>query len=146
MTLSGPRPPATPPLLGALERRVLEALWAHGEEASVRTLQSTFPGAAYTTLMTTLDRLYRKGLLERRLDGRAYLYRPRYSRADLTSTAALNTFRTALGSGDDAAPLLSSLVDVMVGHDERLLDELARLVRERRRQHDRRREPKRGTS
>ncbi|HEX7778752.1 MAG TPA: BlaI/MecI/CopY family transcriptional regulator, partial [Vicinamibacterales bacterium] len=48
--------------LGPLEWRVLEALWSRTTLASVRDLQPDFPEIAYTTLMTTLDRLYRKSV------------------------------------------------------------------------------------
>ena len=42
----------------------------------VRELTPDFPDIAYTTLMTTLDRLYRKGVLAREKQGRAFVYRP----------------------------------------------------------------------
>jgi predicted transcriptional regulator len=49
--------------LGSLERQVLEKLWAFGREVTVRELQETFGGSlAYTTLMTTMDRLFKKRL------------------------------------------------------------------------------------
>ena len=63
--------------LGPLERRVLEVLWGRDREARVRDLQPSFPEIAYTTLMTTLDRLHRKGVLYRVPEGRAFAYRPR---------------------------------------------------------------------
>ena len=65
---------------GPLERRVLDALWAHGHPACVRDLQDRFPGVAYTTLMTTLDRLFRKGVLHRHKEGRAFVYQPTATR------------------------------------------------------------------
>jgi len=80
MALFHRRPHGLASVFGALELRVLEALWRRGEDASVRDLMPEFPQAAYTTLMTTLDRLHRKGVLERRKDGRAFLYRPVSSR------------------------------------------------------------------
>ena len=76
MALFHRRPHGLASLFGALELRVLEALWRRGADASVRDLMPEFPQAAYTTLMTTLDRLHRKGVLERRKDGRAFHYRP----------------------------------------------------------------------
>src|SRR5215469_18386413 len=63
--------------LGSLESQLMERIWARGE-ISVRDLHVELaPRLAYTTIMTTLDRLYKKGLLDRRLDGRAFFYRPR---------------------------------------------------------------------
>lgn len=59
--------------LGPLEKRVLELLWGYGRAVTVRHVQLKFPNLAYTTLMTTLDRLYRKGVLLRRRHGRAFV-------------------------------------------------------------------------
>ena len=51
---------------------MLDALWALDRPATVRDLQPQFPASAYTTLMTTLDRLHRKGMLLREKEGRAF--------------------------------------------------------------------------
>ncbi|MEW5981197.1 MAG: BlaI/MecI/CopY family transcriptional regulator [Acidobacteriota bacterium] len=127
------RPPAgRGAALGPLERRVLDCLWRQRGSASVRDLQPAFPSTAYTTLMTTLDRLYRKGLLERSKSGRAYVYRPRYSREALVSEAARHAIAGLLQSGRALLrPILSTLVDAVSESDARALDELERLVRER---------------
>jgi predicted transcriptional regulator len=98
--------------LGPLEQRVLDALWARHGDARVRDLQPSFPEIAYTTLMTTLDRLYRKGIIERVADGRAFAYRPRLTRAEA---------------------VVSFLADEVGALDRETLDALERLVRERRR-------------
>src|SRR5438477_7558476 len=62
---------------GPLEWRVLEALWERNDPGSVRDLQPAFAEIAYTTLMTTLDRLHRKGVLDRIKRGRAFFYTAR---------------------------------------------------------------------
>src|SRR5262249_30651314 len=59
-------------VLGPLETRVLELLWAQQCPATVGHIRRALPELAYTTIMTTLDRLYRKGLLLRDKDGRAF--------------------------------------------------------------------------
>lgn len=91
---------------------MLEALWRRGTDARVRDLQPAFPEIAYTTLMTTLERLYRKGALTRVAEGRAFVYRPQVTRAEA---------------------VLSFLVDEVGALDADALDELERLVRARRR-------------
>ena len=91
---------------------MLEELWRRASDARVRDLQPTFPGIAYTTLMTTLERLYRKGVLSRVAEGRAFAYRPQVTRAEAA---------------------LSFLVDEVRSLDADALDELERLVRARRR-------------
>ena len=118
--------------------RVLEALWTRGTGATVRDLQSEFPKTAYTTLMTTLVRLHRKSVLDRTKEGRAFLYWPRYTRTDLRLGLAEGTLGILLGPGVAARPILSFLVDVVSRRDRALLDELERLVREKRREQNRR--------
>ena len=64
--------------LGKLERETMDEVWKR-KEVSVRDLELAFgERIAYTTIMTTLDRLYKKGLLKRRKEGRAFLYSPRF--------------------------------------------------------------------
>ena len=123
---------------GPLEWRVLNALWDRDEPASVRDLQSAFSKIAYTTLMTTLDRLHRKGVLERAKHGAAFFYRPRLTRAELDSALAADALRVAL-AGDDRSlrPLLSFFVDAVGERDLQLLDELEALVRARRAERER---------
>lgn len=119
--------------LGRLERDILNRLWADAQPMSVRALAASFEGAlAYTTLMTTLDRLHRKGLVERRRQGRAYLYRARFTREQLDSGVATDIIDAMLGAGPDAArPVMSTFVDAVEQRDAALLDELARLIREK---------------
>jgi predicted transcriptional regulator len=117
---------------GPLEIRVLEALWAHGRPACVRDLQPDFPGVAYTTLMTTLDRLFRKGALVRDKHGRAFFYRPSASRDQLISQLAGSALASLLPEHASVRPILSMFVDTVGARDRALLDELESLVRARR--------------
>lgn len=122
--------------LGPLERRALEVIWTRNDRATVRDLESSFPDIAYTTLMTTLDRLHKKGVLDRAKAGRAYVYWPRYSRDELRTYLAEDAFDVLIGdvgTAADARPLLSSFVDAVSRRDSLLLDELERLVQEKRR-------------
>lgn len=120
-------------VFGPLELRVLEALWERGRPACVRDIQPAFPGVAYTTLMTTLDRLFRKGTLKRDKDGRAFYYSPRGSQDQLIAQLAESTFATLLpGDAASARPIMSMFVDTVGERDHALLDELEALVRARR--------------
>lgn len=119
-------------VLGPLELRVLDELWARAGATTVRDLVAAFPGVAYTTLMTTADRLYRKGLLVREREGRAFRYRPRWSRDEL----GLHLASAAMASwlADDSRslqPLISLFVDEVSRRDHRMLDELERLIRQK---------------
>jgi predicted transcriptional regulator len=128
--------------LGKLERQVMDFLWAREREASVREVHDAFGGSlAYTTLMTTLDRLFKKGLLSRRKQQRAYVYSARLSREQLLHGVASGVLESLLGRDVDASrPVLSTLVETVGQRDRKLLDELERLVAEKRRQLERERE------
>jgi predicted transcriptional regulator len=128
------KPSGLASVFGALELRVLEALWRRGA-GTVRDLRADFPAAAYTTLMTTMERLHKKGVLDREKSGRAFVYRPVSSRQDLESGLVTRAIQPLL-AGESAHPVLSSFVDEVSRHDERLLDELERLVRAKRRQQE----------
>jgi predicted transcriptional regulator len=120
---------------GPLELRVLEALWSRTDAVGVRRLQAEFPGLAYTTLMTTLDRLFKKDLLRRRKEGRAYLYTARHGREELESLLARDAIEDLLQGQlrrGGPEPLLSGFVEAVGRRDLEMLDELERLVRRHR--------------
>ena len=89
---------------------------------------------AYTTVMTTLDRLYKKGLLDRVAEGRAFRYTPRLSSEELQRGRALDGIRQLLGSNDTSVLPLSYLVEALSAHDAQLLDELQILIDRKRRE------------
>ena len=114
--------------LGPLETRVLEALWDVPRPLTVRHVQQVFPELAYTTLMTTLDRLYRKGLVVRRRRGRAFAYEPRCSRDELLGELVSGQVAGFLGASGTSTAILSTLVQAVGRRDAALLDELDALV------------------
>jgi BlaI family transcriptional regulator, penicillinase repressor len=119
--------------LGPLENRMLNDVWARGT-ATVRELRDNdYHDLAYTTLMTTLDRLFKKGLLTRTEEGKAFRYAPRLSREELHREAAGETFRELLDAGPVELPL-SSLVEILGERDAQLLDDLEKLVQRKRRE------------
>lgn len=121
--------------LGSLERQVMEETWRLGE-VSVRDIHRAFDERiAYTTLMTTLDRLFKKRLLERRKDGRAFVYVAVVSRDDLDRGIKEDVVDGLLGHGADGVePVLACIVDTISERDRELLDELDRLVQEKKRE------------
>jgi predicted transcriptional regulator len=122
-----------PAALGALETQVMDAVWSRGGEVSVREIHAAFQARlAYTTVMTTMDRLYKKGLLDRRKEGRAFLYAARLNRRQFVLQAGAGLLRGLLES--EGEPALSFLVDAVTDRDRDLLDRLERLIREKKRQ------------
>jgi predicted transcriptional regulator len=119
-------------LFGPLEARVLEALWMFDAPATVRDLQPVFSGSAYTTLMTTLDRLHRKGVLERAKTGRAFAYWHRWTRRELIARIAGQQLGALIAPDPKLQPLVSFFVDAVTNRDAQVLGELERLIAERR--------------
>ncbi len=123
--------------LGPLEQSLLSAIWQQPEGMTIRELRHrTGIGRAYITIVTTLNRLRKKGLVDRiALDGAkvvTFRYVPRYTVAEAKRDLASNAIRQLLG--DMAGPLLlSHMVEEISKHDAELLDELGRLVDEKRR-------------
>ena len=67
---------ATSSQLGPLEERLLEALWRRGDGTVREMVDDSCQDLAYTTVMTTLDRLFKKNLLSREAEGRAFRIAP----------------------------------------------------------------------
>jgi predicted transcriptional regulator len=86
--------------------------------------------------MTTLDRLHKKGLLTRRKEGRAFLYSPRVTRAEMEQGVTKDVIDGLLGNtaATGVEPVLACIVDAVSERDRELLDELDRLVKEKRRE------------
>ena len=125
--------PSSSTPLGHLERRLLKLLWSRGNATVRELLEEANLGIAYTMVMTTLDRLYKKRLLNRAAEGRAFRYTPRVTEAELQSAAAGEAIRQLLHSASASSLPLSYLVEAVSQHDSQLLDELQALV-ERKRQ------------
>ena len=120
--------------LGPLERRLLEAIWERGNATVRELVEGGKTGLAYTTLMTTLDRLYKKNLLSRHADGRAFRYTARFTRQQLHREEAGEAFRQMLDASPAAALPLSYLVEIVSEYDARLLQDLSRLIENKRRE------------
>jgi len=114
--------------LGPLEQQLLEALWLRGSTTVRELLDEGSVELAYTTVMTTLDRLYKKKILDRVPEGRAFRYSPRYTKEELERAAAGETIHQLLGSGGAPSLPLSYLVEAVSDHDVRLLDELQQVL------------------
>jgi predicted transcriptional regulator len=127
-------------MMGHLEITVMEIVWAQGESSVHDVAQKLVRPLAYTTVMTTLDRLYKKGLLDRRKADRAFLYAPRFSRDDWERKRAGDFLSSFLAGPRPSGDLLiSCLVDAVSEQDAALLDELERKIRMKRKELDRRR-------
>jgi len=122
-------------MMGHLETTVMEILWTRGESSVHDVMERLERPLAYTTVMTTLDRLYKKGFLDRRKSDRAFFYVPRLSRAEWERKRAGDFLAAFLAGPAPAGDLLiSCLVDAVSRQDAALLGELERRIRLKRRQ------------
>jgi predicted transcriptional regulator len=124
--------------LGALEREVMAVVWKAGEINVREACDLLESSVAYTTVMTTMDRLFKKRLLARRKVGRAFVYTATATRDEMEGAVATELVQSLLQRhSGEPMPILSSLVDAVSDRDRALLDDLERLIREKRRATDR---------
>jgi predicted transcriptional regulator len=119
--------------LGPLEVDVMEMIWTFGASCVRDVVGRMERKLAYTTVMTTLDRLYKKGLLEREMTDRAFVYSPRVTREVWDRQRAGEMMAGFLtGTEESRHLLLSCLVDAVGTHDAMLLDELEKKIQRKR--------------
>jgi predicted transcriptional regulator len=115
---------------GELETVIMARVWAQGHPVTVRELFDELAGEraiAYTTVMTTMDNLHRKGWLTRVKEGKAYRYTATASREEYSA----RLMREALDGGGDTQAVLSHFVAQMDGAESELLRAVVRKLAER---------------
>ena len=124
--------PTRPPLLGDLETAVMEYLWARGpcDVKGMHRAVGTRRRITPNTVQSTMERLYRKGLLDREKVSHAYVYSARQTRAEF-GQRVVETLVSGIFRGD-AEPMLSAFVDLAERAGTENLEHLARLIAERR--------------
>ncbi|EST29812.1 MULTISPECIES: BlaI/MecI/CopY family transcriptional regulator [Streptomyces] len=116
--------------LGELEAEIMNRLWSWGRPATARDVLTdinTRRPVAYSTVKTVADILYRKGMLRREKEGRAWLYEPTCTRQQYT--AAL--MQEALGGNPDPAGALLSFVERISPGEADALREALRVAKRR---------------
>lgn len=120
--------------LHELEAAIMDVIWSKKLStfavSDVLAVLERKREIAYTTVMTTVVRLYEKGLLERRRDGRRYLYSPKLTREQFLESTAREVLDGAVGS-PQALAMLAEKVSEASSND---LDELEALIRRRRKE------------
>ena len=110
---------------GDLEAVIMQMVWDHDGPVTVRDLFSELSGEreiAYTTVMSTMDNLHRKGWLDRVKDGKAYRYTATASREQYSA----RLMREALAGGGDTEAVLSHFVAQMGGEESEVLRTVVR--------------------
>ncbi|MFQ5708930.1 MAG: BlaI/MecI/CopY family transcriptional regulator [bacterium] len=123
-------------ILGDLETDIMTLIWKKGA-LTVRQVYDQLQeerDMAYTTVMTVMSRLADKGLLEKLKVGAAFVYRPTTSREEFTQSTVKKVVNELLQ--DFAAPTMSLFLDSMEKVDPDKMEELAKLIDEKRKKKD----------
>jgi predicted transcriptional regulator len=116
-------------LFGELEAQIMEAIW-HLEVASVQDMCDHLGEVNYKTIMTVMNRLVQKGVLTRRRQGRAFVYRPAADRDTFLSRVFRSVAHGLLGDFGELA--LAQIVETAGEVDPALLDELEQMIQQKR--------------
>ncbi|GAB4207843.1 MAG: BlaI/MecI/CopY family transcriptional regulator [Sandaracinaceae bacterium] len=115
-----------------LEATIMDVVWgkqlssfAVGDVLAILEKQRDI---AYTTVMTTVTRLYEKGILEREREGKRYLYSPKLSREEFLQSTAREVLDEAVGGHQAMAMLAEKVSEASAGE----LDDLEALIQKRR--------------
>ncbi len=121
-------------ILGDLETDIMEIIWQKGE-LTVRQVYETLRDTrsiAYTTVMTVMSRLADKSLLVKLKEGNAFLYRATSTREEFTRSTLKKVINELMA--DFTAPAISQFLDSMEDADPERMEELSRLIEEKRKQ------------
>ena len=134
LTVFRPEEPGLEKMLGTLETQVMLVMWDAPAPRTVQEVRDELEArgkeAAYTTIMTTLGRLYSKGLLRRETQGKAYFYTPQVTRRELTDSMAQQVVSGLVGSF--AEPAIAYFVEALEKQAPEKLDALAELLERKR--------------
>lgn len=113
--------------LGELEMAALECMWriGDGDVKRVHAELRANRAVGLNTVQSTLDRLYRKNILERRKQSHAFVYRPRVDRTELVSRAISAVLDITGGE------VLTAFVDIAARTSPAVLTELETALAER---------------
>ncbi len=120
------------PYLGELELAVLDELWCHGalDAKAMHRAIGTRRGIGLNTVQSTLERLFRKQLLQREKVSHAYVYTPAVQRETLMERLIEDVVETF--SSGRSEPMLTAFVDLAARVDEKNLTRLEQLIAKRR--------------
>lgn len=113
-------------LFGKLEAKIMHVVWGLQEPTVQDVVDRLGQRANYKTVMTVMNRLVEKGLLERRKVARAYVYLPRFTQAELMNRMSRQVLDGLLS--DFGPAVLAQFVEAVAEADQACLAELAALV------------------
>jgi predicted transcriptional regulator len=129
-TLDGASTAALGRTLGQREREVMSIVCGQGSASVQQVSERLSVTLAYTTVMTTLDRLFKKGFLRRQKHDRAFIYSAKLTSREIEDHRAAGLVRRFFTDSEENPDILvSCLVDAVHDYDTRLLDQLEARIR-----------------
>ncbi len=115
-----------PSPFGDLEEKIMEFLWEKGSGSVKEVRQFLGEGKfAHTTVMTVMDRLYKKGILKRKKEGKGYRYYPVISREEFETEVAKKVVKDMLkGNPSTAVAAFEGLIEELSEEDLKKLKKL----------------------
>ena len=114
------------PALGPRELDVLDQLWRHASLSAQQLHEHLAADLSLNTVQSTLERLHRKGLVQRSKQGRAFFYSAGLTRSEVVSRV-LNDLARDVGRGD-LAPIVSGFAEFLAADDANIEQQLLRLL------------------
>ncbi|HHL39234.1 MAG TPA: BlaI/MecI/CopY family transcriptional regulator [Deltaproteobacteria bacterium] len=123
--------------LGELEFEIMKVLWERGEATGreVWTAVKASRKAALTTVLTVIERLSNKGLVEKVRTGGPFVYRPLLTGEEFTRKASAGMLRDYMEVS--SASLIASFLDALSETDPEGMERLAELIRKKKKERDR---------
>ncbi len=118
-------------VLGEIERLVMDVLWDRAEVTGREVLEEIQKERllAFTTILTVMDRLLKKGLIRRKKRGGVFVYAPSISRDEFVKQVSEEVLEGILDISASSAA--SSFVDILYKTSPEEMDRLSRLIEER---------------
>jgi predicted transcriptional regulator len=119
-------------ILGKLEKEIMNLLWSRGEATGRKVLDELRHSReiAFTTVLTVMERLVKKGLVEKRRGESVYIYKPRYTREEFGRLVSDEVLKGVLELSASSA--VASIVDLLVEANPKELERLSRLIEAKR--------------
>jgi len=121
-------------VLGDLEKSVMDVLWEKGEATGRQVFEEIGKRRplAFTTILTVMDRLLKKGLIKRIKKGRLFVYAPSMSKEDFVARVSREVLQGIFSISASSAA--SSFVDILYKTNPEEIERLSRLIEEKRKE------------
>lgn len=119
-------------VLGTLEKNIMEVVWNHGE-SSIKEIVNTLTAdknISYSTVITVTNRMAKKGLLKKRKVGKAFFYKPEYTRKEFLELVSKKVVEGV--SGFSLQSVMAHFVDYMAEMDSDKIEYFSKLIESKR--------------